>query len=109
MRRWNLLELEMPRGTRDPVVLHSDDEARAVVIHIDAGQKLGEHQVKERAWVLVLSGSVRVRAGSEEAQVGPGSLFRFEEDERHSIASDDGVRILFFPSPWPGAGHYPGQ
>jgi quercetin dioxygenase-like cupin family protein len=109
MQRWNLLELQMPRGTRDPVVLHSDDEARAVVIHIDAGQELGEHQVKERAWILVVTGAVRVRAGGEEAEGGPGTLFRFDEDERRSIASDEGARILVLFAPWPGPGHYRGD
>ena len=73
MRHWNLLEIEAPDGTRDPVVLHSDDEARAVLIRIGAGQRLGEHQVKERAWITVVDGTVRMRAGGDEIEAGPGT------------------------------------
>jgi quercetin dioxygenase-like cupin family protein len=109
VQRWDLLQVEMLRGTRDPLVLHSDDAARGVLIRIDAGQELGEHQVKERAWVLVVDGSVRVRAGSDESEGGPGTLFRFNQDERRSIASDGGARILMLLAPWPGAGHYRGE
>jgi hypothetical protein len=50
MQRWDLLELDAPDGTRDPIVLHSDDGARAVLIVLQAGQSLGDHQVKENAW-----------------------------------------------------------
>ena len=57
MQRWNLLELDAPDGTRDPIVLHSDDGARAVLIVLQAGQSLGEHQVKENAWITVLDGT----------------------------------------------------
>ena len=109
MQRWNLLDLEMPRGTRDPVVLHSEDEARAVLIHIDAGQELGEHQVKERAWVLVVTGTIHVRTGGEQAEGDPGTLFHFEQDERRAIGSEAGARILVLLAPWPGRGHYRGE
>jgi quercetin dioxygenase-like cupin family protein len=109
MRTWNLLGMDAPNGTRDPLVLHSDDEARAVLIRIDAGQELGEHQVKERAWVCVLEGTVRVRAGGETMDAAPGTLLRFEADERRSLGSDDGARILMLLAPWPGVGHYRGE
>jgi quercetin dioxygenase-like cupin family protein len=109
MQRWDLLDVEMPRGTRDPIVLHSDEEARAVLIRLDGGQELGDHQVKERAWICVLDGSVRVRAGGEETEAGPGTLLRFGQDERRSIASDSGARILVLLAPWPGPGHYRGE
>ncbi|MBD0329079.1 MAG: cupin domain-containing protein [Thermoleophilia bacterium] len=109
MQSWDLLAIEAPDGTRDPVVLTSDDDARAVLIRIGAGQELGDHQVKEVAWIVVVDGRVRVRCGAEEVDVGTGALFRFEPDERHAVASDDGARILLLLSPWPGAGHYRGQ
>lgn len=108
MQSWNLLAIDAPGGTRDPVVLHSDDEARALLIRIEPGQELGEHQVKERAWVVVVEGAVRVGAGDEEVESGPGMLFRFEADERHWISSGEGARILILLAPWPGEGHYRG-
>ena len=108
MQSWNLLAVDAPNGTRDPVVLQSDDEARAVLIRIDAGQELGEHQVKERAWICVVEGTVQVRAGGETMDAEPGTLLRFDADERHSIGSDAGARILLLLAPWPGVGHYRG-
>ena len=108
MQRWDLTEIEAPAGTRDPVVLHSDDGARAVLIRMEPGQALGDHQVKEHAWISVVEGSVRVEAGGEEHEAGPGTLFRFDANERHAVASDGGARILLLLAPWPGEGHYRG-
>ena len=71
----------------------SGDEARAVLISLNPGQEMGDHQVKENAWVTVLHGRVRVSAGGETHEAGVGSLFRFDPDERHSLASDEGARI----------------
>ncbi len=108
MQHWNLSEIATPDGTRDPVVLRSDDGGRAILIALNAGQELGDHQVKEGAWVTVVEGRVRVASGSETVEAGPGELLRFDRDERHSLASDDGARILLFLAPFPGAGHYRG-
>ena len=98
----------MPGGTRSPVVLYSDDEARAVLIEIQPGQELGEHQVKEDAWVAVLSGSVQVENGGDTVEAGTGELLRFDPDERRAISSSGGARVLLFLAPWPGEGHYRG-
>ena len=107
MQRWNLLEIAAPQGTRDPVVVAQDDGARAVLVVLAPGQELGEHQVKENAWVAVVDGLVRVTAGPDSAEVGAGTLLRFDPAERHSLSSEDGARILLLLTPWPGAGHYP--
>jgi quercetin dioxygenase-like cupin family protein len=109
VQSWNLRDVEAPSGTRDPVVLHSGDGARAVMIKLDAGQELGDHEVKERAWVTVVDGDVRVEAGGESRDCGPGSLLTFEPAERHSISSEAGARILLLLAPWPGEGHYRGH
>jgi quercetin dioxygenase-like cupin family protein len=107
VRHWVLHEIETPHGTRSPVVLHSRDGAeRAVLIELGPGEALGEHSVKEWALLLVLEGSVRVEAGDESFDAGAGELFEFEPDERHSVTSDDGARILLLLAPWPGEGHY---
>jgi quercetin dioxygenase-like cupin family protein len=107
VQHWDLLSIEAPLGTRDPVIVAQDDGARAVLVVLSPGQELGEHQVKENAWVAILDGSVRVTAGDETSNVGAGSLLRFNPAERHSLATDDGARILMILTPWPGAGHYP--
>ena len=107
MQHWNLIEIEAS-GTQDPVVVHSGDEARAVLIVLKPGQELGEHQVKENAWVAVVAGSVQIEAGGESIAAGVGTLVRFNPDERHSIRSDEGARVLLVLAPWPGEGHYRG-
>ena len=109
VRSWNLKEIETPAGSRSPVVLDSDESARAVLIALEAGQELGDHEVKEHAFVLVVDGGVRVEAGGESLDAQPGMLFRFEPEERHSVSSADGARILLFLAPWPGPGHYRGD
>jgi quercetin dioxygenase-like cupin family protein len=108
MQTWDLREIPAPAGARDPVVLHSDDEGRALMIRLDAGQELGEHQVKEHAFIVVVEGSVRIGAGENAVEAGPGTLALFEPDERRVISSSEGARLLMLLSPWPGEGHYRG-
>ena len=103
------MEVEAPEGTRDAVVVHSGNEARAVLLVLNPGQRLGDHQVKENAWVTVLDGRVRISAGDETIEAEPGMLVRFDPDERHALASDEGARILLLLAPWPGDGHYRGS
>jgi quercetin dioxygenase-like cupin family protein len=107
MQHWDLLEIDASRGTRDPFVVHQDDGARAVLLVLTPGQELGEHQVKENAWVCVVDGAVQVRAADESIELGRGGLLRFEPGERHAVSSREGARILMVLTPWPGAGHYP--
>jgi quercetin dioxygenase-like cupin family protein len=109
VQSWNLLELETPGGTRSPIVLHSTDEARAVLIRIDPGQALGDHQVHERAYVIVLEGHVRIDSGTDSLEAEAGTLVRFEERERRRVSSAEGARLLLILAPWPGEGHYRGD
>ena len=109
MQRWDLHSIEAPDGTRDPDVLISEDEGRAVLIRLQPGQELGEHQVKEHTWIVVVEGTVQVRCDGEEVEAGTGTLFRFQPDERHAIASEAGGLILLLLYPWPGEGHYRGE
>ena len=109
MQSWNLREIETPGGSRSPVVLRSDDSARAVLIALEPGQALGDHQVKERALVLVLDGKVRVVAGGAAIEGESGCFFSFDADERRSISAETGARILLVLAPWPGEGHYRGD
>jgi quercetin dioxygenase-like cupin family protein len=105
---WNLFELDTPGGTRSPIVLHSTEEARAVLIGLEPGQELGDHQVHENAYMVVVDGQVQVTSGSDVVEAKPGTFVRFEEKERHRVASEGGARILLLLAPWPGAGHYRG-
>jgi quercetin dioxygenase-like cupin family protein len=108
VRSWNLHEIEITGGSRSPVVLDSDDAARAVLIALEPGQSLGDHQVKEHAYVLVVDGNARVESGGKTLVAGAGTLCMFDPDERRSVATDAGARILLLLAPWPGEGHYRG-
>jgi quercetin dioxygenase-like cupin family protein len=106
VQRWDLLAPAAPNGTRDPIVLHSDEGARAVLIVLQPGQELGEHQVKENAWVAIVDGDVEVSAGGAAEAAGAGTLMRFDPGERHTLRSENGARVLLLLSPWPAEGHY---
>jgi quercetin dioxygenase-like cupin family protein len=107
VQSWDLKAIETPGGSRSPVVLHTEVEARAVLVGLEPGQELGDHQVKEHMWVLVVDGHVRVESGGESVEAGPGTLVHFEPDERHSVSAPDGsARLLLLLAPWPGEGHY---
>ena len=110
VRQWRLADVETPNGARSPVVLHSKAGAeRAVLIELRPGDGLGEHSVKESALLLVLDGTARVAAGDESVDAESGTLFHFDPDERHSVRSDDGARLLLLLAPWTGEGHYRGD
>ena len=50
---------------------------------------------------------MRVDAGGDVAEAGPGTLLTFEPGEQHSVASAGGARIVLILSSWPGEGHFP--
>ena len=60
-------------------------------------------------FVVVLDGTVRVEAAAESVDGGAGTLFHFDPDERRSVTSDGGARLLLLLAPWPGEGHYRGE
>jgi quercetin dioxygenase-like cupin family protein len=103
---WDLTAVETPDGSRSPVVLHSDNEARVVLIGLEPGQELGEHEVKENAFLVVVDGVVQVAAGGQTIDAGAGTLVRFDPEERHTVSSRGGARLLLLLAPWPGEGHY---
>ena len=109
MQSWNLREIETPRGSRSPVVLDTDNVGRAVLIGLEPGQRLGQHEVKEDTFLLVVDGSARVEVGGDAVDAPAGTLFRFEPEERRAVFTDEGARLLLFLAPWPGAGHYRGD
>ena len=109
MQTWRLPEIDTPDGSRSPVVLRSEEEARAVLVGLEPGQELGDHQVKENAWIVVVEGSAEFVAAGERVPAPVGTLARFEPDERHSVRSESGAKLLLLLAPWPGPGHYRGD
>jgi quercetin dioxygenase-like cupin family protein len=104
MRSWNLTEREVDPHL--PQVLDSEAEGRAILIQLPAGERLQEHQVHERAWLVVISGAIEIDdAGGEATTAGPGFLAAFDPNERHEIRAGEDSRLLLLLSPWPGVGH----
>ncbi len=110
MQAWKLRELATEDGTADPVVLLSEDEARAVFVELKPGQELGDHQVKEHAWIVVVDGSAEIGAlDGDRVDAQIGTLVHFEPDERHYVRSERGAKFLLLLAPWPGEGHFRGE
>ena len=106
MQSWDLTRIEAPGGTVDPAVLVTDDGARAIAIRLEPGQEMNDHQVRERAWVVVVEGRAEIRCDGQVVDGGVGTLVTFAPGERHAVSSADGARILLILAPWPGPGHY---
>lgn len=124
MRRWDLTSLPpstqkqtprepgagAPRIASDesdiPRVLLSSPECRAVVLDLRGGAEMGEHRVRERALVQVVSGRVVVTADGEEVECDAGTLVAFEPSEPHRLWAVTDARLLLVLAPWPAERHY---
>jgi quercetin dioxygenase-like cupin family protein len=100
MEHWDLRTLSVE--PHHPVVLHSArGEARSILIALPAGEELQDHQVHERAYVVVVDGTVDL-AGTPG---GPGLAAVFDPNERHAVRATTDARVLVVLAPWPGDGH----
>lgn len=123
MKRWDLRSLapssekETPRapgpdaprvpraGPQMPQVLFSTPECRAVVIRLERGGEIGDHQVRERAVIHVVDGTVTIESGGEVAECPAGTLVVLEPGESHAVKALDDSRLLLILAPWPAPGH----
>lgn len=104
MQRWDLRSVDVE--PHQPEVLHSEGEGRTILISIPAGEALDDHQVHERAWVVVVDGEVEFDAESDGTVTGgAGFLAIFDPKERHEVRAMSDARILLLLAPWPGDGH----
>jgi quercetin dioxygenase-like cupin family protein len=103
METWDIRAMAIE--PHQPQVLRSDEESRAIVIQIPAGEELGEHQVHERAYLLVVEGEVEVSGADGGVSGGPGFLSHFEPGERHTVRAVSDARVVLVLAPWPGVGH----
>ncbi|HET9186249.1 MAG TPA: cupin domain-containing protein [Solirubrobacterales bacterium] len=103
MKSWDLSALELK--PRLPEILSSSEDARAIVLDLAAGEGLDEHEVHERAFLIVLSGEVEVGSGGASTAGGAGTLVEFEPRERHEVRAKSDARLLLLLTPWPGDGH----
>ena len=58
-----------------PRVLFSAPECRAVVVDLDGGETMGDHKVRERAVVEVVTGRVSIEASGDAVTCDAGAPF----------------------------------
>jgi quercetin dioxygenase-like cupin family protein len=103
MDSWDITSLDVE--PHQPRVLRTDDETRVIAINLPAGEELQEHQVHERAYLVVASGEIQIAQGGNTVEGGPGFLAHFDPNERHEVRATSDARVLLLLSPWPGEGH----
>jgi quercetin dioxygenase-like cupin family protein len=103
METWDIASLDVE--PHHPAVLRSDPEARVIAINLPAGERLQEHQVHERAWVVVASGEAEFEEDGSVVSGGCGFTAHFDPKRLHEVRATSDVRLLLFLAPWPGEGH----
>src|SRR5580765_4379390 len=82
-----------------PRVLFTSPECRVVILELERGEEMGDHKVRERAVVQVVSGRVSVDASGEKVECGAGTLLTFEPSEQHRIRALVDARLLLILAP----------
>lgn len=104
MESWDLKAVDVE--SHEPLILSSADDARAVVLNLPAGEELQEHEVHERARLIVVDGEVEVSTpAGERVEASGGHLFEFGPGERRAVIARSQARLLLLLTPWPGDGH----
>jgi quercetin dioxygenase-like cupin family protein len=105
MQSWDLRSVKAAEP-HEPQILASAQDARTIVLQLPAGEELQEHEVHERARVVVVDGDVEVTTSAgETVSASAGHLFEFDPGERRTIAARSDARLLLILTPWPGDGH----
>jgi quercetin dioxygenase-like cupin family protein len=104
MEHWDLRTLDVQ--PHQPRILHSArGEARSIAITLPAGEELQEHQVHERAYLVVIDGEVEVSDARGSITGRAGFAAVFDPAERHTVRATTESRLLLVLAPWPGDGH----
>jgi quercetin dioxygenase-like cupin family protein len=103
MDSWDIRSLDVE--PHHPRILRSDDETRVIAINLPGGEELQDHQVHERAYVVVVDGEVEIVQNGAGQTAGPGFLAHFEPNERHEVRAKSDSRLVLILAPWPGEGH----
>ena len=104
MKQWELDTMDAQPHA--PQILSTTDAARAILLTLPAGEHLQEHEVHERAWVVVIAGEIDVTAfEGDRVEGGAGLMVEFAPGERHQVTARSDARLLLFLAPWPGEGH----
>jgi quercetin dioxygenase-like cupin family protein len=103
MDSWDIRSLDLE--PHHPQVLRSDEETRAIALQLPRGEELQEHQVHERAYLIVVDGEVEIIDRDRTARGGAGLMSHFEPNERRTVRALSDARLVLVLAPWPGIGH----
>jgi hypothetical protein len=103
MKSWEVDKLDL--RPRLPEILSSSDEARALALDLAEGETLREHEVHERAWIVVVEGEIEVSTADGGVRGGVGLMIELDPRERHEVLALSQARLLLLLTPWPGRGH----
>jgi quercetin dioxygenase-like cupin family protein len=104
MRTWDLSTLDVE--VHKPEVLFSEDGAsRAIAVNLPAGDLLQDHEVREHATLVLISGGLEIDADGGTTKAGPGFVAHWEPHERHEVRATEDSRFLLVLAPWPAADH----
>ena len=103
MKTWDIAGLDVE--AHKPEIVSSSEAARLIALHLPAGEALQEHEVHERAWLVVVAGELEIEADGETTSGGPGLVAEFDPKEPHEVRATSDARLLLFLAPWPGDGH----
>jgi len=104
MESWNLKTVDVE--AHQPQILASAEDARTILLRLPEGEEMQEHEVHERARVIVVDGDVDIATqDGDSASASAGHLFEFAPGERRTVVARSDARLLMILSPWPGDGH----
>ena len=104
MEHWDLRTLDVQ--PHQPQILQSvRGDARSIAINLPAGEALQDHEVHERAHLVIVDGEVDIDQSGEVTAAAAGTFFVFEPHERHEVRARSDARLLLILAPWPGQGH----
>ena len=103
MEHWHLPSRAV--DPHQPQILQSAlGEGRALLLALPAGERLQEHLVQERAYLVVAAWRVEV-LGEERLEAPAGTLVVFEPREPHEVRALEDARLLLVLAPWPAPTH----
>ena len=105
MKSWDLSTLDIE--VHKPEVLFSEEGvARAIAVNLPGGDLLQDHEVREHATFVLITGKVEIDADGTTVTVGPGFVAHWEPHERHEVRAVEDSRFLLVLAPWPAADHH---
>lgn len=104
MQHWDLRTLDVQ--PHQPQILDSErGESRSILINLPAGEDLQDHEVHERAHLVVIDGDVDIDQAGDVVSASAGTFAVFDPHERHEVRARSDARLLLVLAPWPGPGH----